>query len=465
MNPAAARRQRAIGALIGSAVGDALGAPFEFGPAGRFSRRFPEPQRGVRTEMCGGGPWAPGEVTDDTQMALLLAASLLAHDGLDEADVFDRFAAWAAGGAKDVGIQTRAVFASGQPWQTAARQYFEAGHRAAGNGSLMRTVPAALYFASAGAAASAEAARRISNLTHGDPAAGDGCVLFHRMVAVALDGGDPLAHLDAALATIPAERREKWQTVLTPGWAPGDATEPNGAVWPTLGTAVWALRRYVSFEQAMRAVIDIGGDTDTIACVAGGLLGAVFGIEAIPCRWTIALTGNVPGSDLGPVDYPTLLATALRLIGDQPPPDLAERPPIEPVEVEPGLWLTNLAGAARGPADAVVISLCRVHEEIPQPIRRRVYLTDDDSNLAIETVLEDVTAEIAAFRAEGRPVLVHCWAGESRTGLVLRAWLVRSRGLSAADAADEAQRLWPGIARWNQDFDGALERWARGRSR
>ena len=89
------RSHRVAGALVGSAVGDALGAPFEFGPPGRFSARFPSPARGTRTEMCGGGPWEPGEFTDDTQMALLVASSLVDRGGLDEADLFERFRTWA----------------------------------------------------------------------------------------------------------------------------------------------------------------------------------------------------------------------------------------------------------------------------------------------------------------------------------------------------------------------------------
>src|SRR3954453_5761807 len=95
------RSHRVAGALVGSAVGDALGAPFEFGPPGRFSARFPSPARGSHTEMCGGGPWEPGEVTDDTQMALLVGAALVARGGLDEADLFERFRAWAQADPKD----------------------------------------------------------------------------------------------------------------------------------------------------------------------------------------------------------------------------------------------------------------------------------------------------------------------------------------------------------------------------
>src|SRR5215207_8074638 len=104
--------------VAGSVVGDALGAPFEFGPAGQFSARFPSPARGVETEMCGGGSlgWEPGEFTDDTQMALLVASSLVERDGLDEADVFDRFRVWLRAGPPNVGNQTRAVLGSGRPW-------------------------------------------------------------------------------------------------------------------------------------------------------------------------------------------------------------------------------------------------------------------------------------------------------------------------------------------------------------
>src|SRR5436309_15678346 len=98
------RSHRVAGALVGSAVGDALGAPFEFGPPGRFSARFPVPARGVHTEMCGGGSlgWEPGEFTDDTQMALLVAQSLAERGELDEADLFDRFRAWLSADPPDV---------------------------------------------------------------------------------------------------------------------------------------------------------------------------------------------------------------------------------------------------------------------------------------------------------------------------------------------------------------------------
>src|SRR3954451_1451570 len=111
MTPRMHRSHRVAGAMVGSAVGDALGAPFEFGPPGQFSARFPTAARGAGTEMCGGGSldWEPGEFTDDTQMALLVATSLIERGGLDEADLFHRFRTWLEAGPRGGGQQARGV--------------------------------------------------------------------------------------------------------------------------------------------------------------------------------------------------------------------------------------------------------------------------------------------------------------------------------------------------------------------
>lgn len=142
----AARRDRAAGAVVGSAAGDALGAPFEFGAPGVFGARFPD---GVRT-LCGGGGWDPGEATDDTQMAVLVGESLLENDGLELSDIFDPFRRWAADGPKELGLQTEDVLTSGDPWDMAAALHFPINARAAGNGSLMRATTSAVYFARQG---------------------------------------------------------------------------------------------------------------------------------------------------------------------------------------------------------------------------------------------------------------------------------------------------------------------------
>jgi ADP-ribosylglycohydrolase len=287
------RDLRALGAVLGSAVGDALGAPFEFGPEGAFSARFPVLGQGG--EMCGGGGWDPGEATDDTQMAVLVGESLLERGGLELPDVFRRFQRWAAAEPKDIGLQTEAVLGSGDSWDLAAARHFQASQRAAGNGALMRAAPSAVYFARCGQEATMAAARRIAALTHGDRAAWEGTAVFHALVRAALDGRDPLAALPEILRAVHPDHRARYGTVLAPGWHPDLATEFNGAVWPCLGSAVWALRTTESYEGAVRAAVDLGGDTDTVAAVTGGLAGAVYGADAVPERWTRVLHVPLPG--------------------------------------------------------------------------------------------------------------------------------------------------------------------------
>jgi ADP-ribosylglycohydrolase len=289
------RTQRAAGAVVGAAVGDALGGPFEFGPEGAFSARFPVP--GAGGEMRGGGGWDPGEATDDTQMAVLVGESLLERGGLDLPDVFARFQRWAAAEPKDIGLQTEDVLTNGMPWDLAAAVHFQVNQRAAGNGSLMRASTSAVYFARAGQEATMDAARRIAALTHGDRAAWEGTAIFHELIRLVLEDTDPLTALPGTLAAVHPDHRGRYATVLARDWHPDQATEFNGAVWPCLGSAVWALRTTTSFEESIRAAIDLGGDTDTVAAVTGSLAGAYYGLDAIPPHWTQPLHVPLPGFD------------------------------------------------------------------------------------------------------------------------------------------------------------------------
>ncbi|MFE2127404.1 ADP-ribosylglycohydrolase family protein [Streptomyces amritsarensis] len=299
------RLDRAVGAVLGSAAGDALGAPYEFGPAGQLSAQG--------REMRGGGGWDPGEATDDTQMAVLVAESLLKHGGLELPDVFARFQRWAAGDPKDIGLQTQDVLTNGEPWDLAAALHFQVNARAAGNGSLMRAAGSAVYFSAAGREATMDAARRIAALTHGDRAAWEGTAILHELVRVALDGADPLAAVPSVLDAVHPDHRERYGKVLAPDWHPGLATEFNGAVWPCLGSAVWALRTTTGFAEAVRAAVDLGGDTDTVAAVTGALAGARYGQGAVPAHWSAALHVPLPGFGERVLDADDLRALAQRL--------------------------------------------------------------------------------------------------------------------------------------------------------
>jgi hypothetical protein len=126
----------------------------------------------------------------------------------------------------------------------------------------------------------------------------------------ALDGGDPLDAIGATPSEVDSAERERYAVVLAPDWHPSGATEPNGAVWPCLGSAVWALSTTTSFADALRAAIDLGADTDTVAAVTGGLAGAVYGDGPIPARWTEPLPGT--GQTLRHADLVDLTHRLLR---------------------------------------------------------------------------------------------------------------------------------------------------------
>ena len=211
----------------------------------------------------------------------------------------------------------------------------------------MRTTPVAIAFAGAGRDATMDAARRVSLLTHGDPAAGEGCAIFCELVRVALEGGDPLAAIVSTLDLVDEQARDGSRSVLDESWQP-DGVEPNGAVWGALGTAVWALRRASSFAEAVVLAIDTGDDADTVGCITGGLAGAVYGIGAIPSRWASPIHGSVVGQADSGYDLASLRDLAAELAGldRDTPPDLPTWSPRGPHLVdERGLWVADREGA------------------------------------------------------------------------------------------------------------------------
>ena len=408
--------------------------------------------------MVGGGPWEPGEFTDDTQMAVLVAESLLAVGGVDQADLEQRFKAWVASGPKDVGISTRAVLSAPGPSVDAAARYFETNpHSAAGNGSLMRTIGAAVHFADQGRSATMDAARRISAVTHGYPATGEGCAVYHDLVRAALDGDDPLEAIPDALAAVRSDQRGLYEQMLHPDWTPDRTTLPNGTVWTALAQAVWAIRHASSFEEALWRALDLGDDADTVAAITGGLAGARWGPGAIPSRWATYTHGTVIDTECRLADLQDL---ARRLVGAHTGPLAVDEPAITPAEVAPGLWLSNLPGARLTPETTAVISLCRTKGYFDhRPLRREVFLIDNDANPALPAIIDDLVRTIDAFTGDGTDVVVHCHGGRSRTGLALRAWLMHTEGLNEAAATAEAIRRWPHTATWTQSFTDALQQW------
>ena len=463
---------RAMGAVVGAAVGDALGAPFEFGRPGEYTRHFPEAILGGTGEMVGGGVfgWAPGEFTDDTQMAMALAEALLAEDGYDPDVVWSWFRAWAAG-ARDIGTRTAESLAYAD-WRRVPR----AARHGAGNGALMRAFPLALAFLDADRNTLQGVVLHQAALTHPDPAAGWGAWIGVELVRAAILGDNPFDLLDELLNELPDDQAAQFAPLLTVRWAPGEGTPSNGSVWGCLAEAVWAVRSTDSFESAITTAIDLGGDTDTVACVAGAIAGARYGVQAVPSRWATYVNGSISAptgsvAPAGPVggrrSYSLfeLQNIARRLIGLGVKSDTPPESPAGPVEVAPALHAADLLGAASVPTDWAVVSLCRTGERfLAHPVRRAIYLVDEegDHNLSIGDAVLDAVAAIDAFLAEGRTVVVHCHGGRSRTGLALKAWAMRSRGLDERGAHRWLKAAWHRYSDYNRDFVDFLDtEWPR----
>lgn len=305
----AAQSDRAAGVLLGIASGDALGAGYEFGPPLGDD---------VDVVMGGGGSfnWAPGEWTDDTSMAIAIAEVSATGEDLRTQAAQDQISArWAAWGqdAKDVGIQTRQVLGTasraaagrGEPQpraddlRAAAAALHQRTGKTAGNGSLMRTAPVALAYLH-DPAGLVEAATQLSALTHADPEAGEACALWclairHAVLHGSFDG------VRGALDQLPPARAAVWADRLDVAEAnPPSHFSHNGWVvealqgaWSAIYRTQDAAEAYPAehLQRALEAAVRGGRDTDTVAAIAGSLLGARWGASAVPAQWRRRLHG------------------------------------------------------------------------------------------------------------------------------------------------------------------------------
>lgn len=276
-------RSRYEGTLLGLAAGDALGGAVEFTPRSALARSFPD---GVR-EIAGGGPHdlRKGEVTDDTAMALAIARACT-PEGIDLDRVAANFLDWYRSDPKDIGITTSRALAkldAGVPWREVGdRMTAETPGKLAGNGSVMRCAPIALRFRH-----DRDRLRQVSldvaRMTHPDPMATWGSVALNQAIAHLLDGGSLDGIVDAAVADV--ENNDVVDTLRGAGGREYAAVGSGGFVLDTLGAAFWTIAHRHSAEEAIVTAVSMGDDTDTTGAVTGALVGARYGVEAIPERW------------------------------------------------------------------------------------------------------------------------------------------------------------------------------------
>jgi len=487
---------RAAGVLLATACGDALGAGYEFGP--------PLPAS-TSVGMVGGGPfgWAPGEWTDDTSMAVPIAQVAATGADLRSPEALDRIAVQWAGWArtsKDVGAQTRAVLRdagstpTGAALTAAATAHHRAAGRSAGNGALMRTAPIALAYLHDPAGLD-EAARQVAALTHHDPEAGEACALWCQAIRRAVLHGT-LDGLREAVDALPADRAAVWRARLDEAEShPPAHFANNGWIVAALQAAWSAIMRTPipeldpaagSFpaqhlQHALEAAVRAGNDTDTVAAIAGGLLGARWGASAVPLAWQRRLHGW-PGLRARDLIRLGLLAAT----GGQPDSagwpaapvfDYADYGAIHTLAAhphDPGILLGGVGILDHLPlgVDAVV-SLCRLGTgQVPAAglaagDHVEVWLIDrdaPDANPHLDCVLHQAATAVAVLRAEGHTVLLHCVQAQSRTPAVAALHSILTHGIPAEHALADVTRALPG-SHPNRAFREALARHATGGER
>lgn len=273
-------RDRARGALVGLAVGDAVGTTLE------FKNRDACP---LLTDMIGGGPFhlQAGQWTDDTAMALALADSLVSDGDLSEEDLMRRFVGWheegtysCTGRCFDIGVTTSQALArwnhTGDPLAGSVDAM------SAGNGSLMRLSPVAVrHFGNR--ALLRDVAARQSRTTHAAPEAVDACVVYAEILADAIEGRPRSEVLRAREGSY----RGKIAQIAQGSWRglARDSIESSGYVVHSLEASLWSVGRTASYEAAVLLAANLAADADTTAAITGQLAGALYGHRGIPAKW------------------------------------------------------------------------------------------------------------------------------------------------------------------------------------
>jgi len=459
------QHDRIVGVCLASAAGDALGVPYELG------RR---PLVGEPEQVGGGlGDLAPGQWSDDTEMACVIAEVAATGADLSTTEALDAIAAgflrWYGDNPPDIGVQTRQVLgATGAGSGPAARmtavaqRLHEQTGRTAGNGSLMRTGPVALAHLG-DPEAIVDAARSVSALTHADPMAGDACALWcvaidHAIWTGKLDLRYGLRYVDPSWAAL-VEEAERGEPA---------SFANNGWVVSALQASWAALTRTDNLRDALIAAVRAGNDTDTVAAITGALAGARYGASTVPFAWRRHLHG-----------WPGLRArdlTRLALLAARPgPPDPTTWPAVPRMTSyggsatttvahpdDPGVLLGAVGALRPGVADAVV-SLCRLgSEEAPvtdDPSDHvEVWIVDkEDANNDLARALADAAGTVQVLRAEGKTVFLHCVHAHTRTPVVAAAYGALITGSSTADALQRVLAVLPG-ARPRPSIRAALEK-------
>lgn len=274
-----------FGDAIGDAIGDALGAPTEFMSQEEIIEKY-----GTVSTMIGGGIWnvEPGETTDDTAMTIAVARGIIANSSEPIEEIGREFLKWRDTDPKDIGITIREAFYNYKDdWFKAAEvTHHHLGGKTAGNGSLMRCLPVALAYSDEKKIAELTVLQ--SKMTHYDDLASEACVIYSRISRRILKGED------LKDATI----EEVKNTMYEAGLLEEPDCPPDGFVVHTMKWVLYWLLKGKSFKEVVIGAANMGGDSDTIAAIAGGLKGLEVGFKNLPEEFTNKLFYRVQIEEL-----------------------------------------------------------------------------------------------------------------------------------------------------------------------
>jgi ADP-ribosylglycohydrolase/fructose-1,6-bisphosphatase/inositol monophosphatase family enzyme len=285
------RLPRAQGAMLGQVIGDSLGSRVEQKPAAEIEQLYP----GGLRDLGDGGPYhtIAGQPTDDSEMALTLARSIVREKKYHAEKVLDAYRAWLTSRPVDVGVTTERGLLGLVTTESES------------NGSLMRCSPLGVW-AAGDPALAARTARDDSALTHANPVCLEACAAYCAAIAAGVGGANREEMFEAAAAHAKGPAHEAVKRAAK-GIAPSDFFTHQGWVLVALQNAFWCLHT-LEFEEALVTTAGRGGDTDTNAAIAGALLGALHGREAIPARWIHPVLACRPLAEAGalrprPMEY------------------------------------------------------------------------------------------------------------------------------------------------------------------
>jgi len=269
--------ERALGAFLGFAVGDALGATVEF-----MTRREIEAKYGVHRKMIGGG-WlhlAPGQITDDTEMALALGRSLVRNGGFDAKDVCEEFAVWLKSGPVDIGNTCRRGIRRYMIHGSTEGAYCEGD---GGNGAAMRLLPLAIATLYRPDLFEAWTLAQC-HITHHHPLSDDASLAFGRMLQALLRGEGVKGAREVAKGLVDKHKTFRFDPFRG---------QSSAYIVDTVQTVFHFYFVNDSFKTCVIETVNQGGDADTTGALAGMLAGATYGIHDVPSAWLTKLDKKI----------------------------------------------------------------------------------------------------------------------------------------------------------------------------